>query len=52
MSSVRGLIDDEFKHQPGKEMGNAPILENATVSIHHFYGVIGFIVDAVIVALC
>ena len=52
MSSVRGLIDDEFKHQPGKEMGNAAILENATVSIHHFYGIIGFIIDTIIVALC
>ena len=52
MSSARGLIDDEFKHQPCQEVGNAPILENATVSIHHFYGAIGFIVDAVIVALC
>ena len=32
------MVDDEFQHQSCQEMGYAPILANATISINHFSG--------------
>ena len=43
--------DDEFRHQSCQEMGYAPILANAAISIYHFAGFTWLNFDSTFVGL-
>ena len=51
MSSGRAQDDDEFRHQSCQEMGYAPILANAAISIYHFTGFTWLNFDSTFVGL-
>ena len=44
-------LHDELRNKPNEEVGDASILEDATVPINHFHGFAWFIFDSVIMAL-
>ena len=46
------MVDVEGWNQPSQEVGNAPILAYATISIDHFNGIVGFVSDTSAMAIC
>ena len=46
------MADVEGWNQPSQEVGNAPILAYATISIDYFNGIAGFISDPFAMAIC
>ena len=46
------MADVEGWNQPSQEVGYAPILAYATISIDHFNGIAWFVFDPSVMAIC